>query len=248
MEKTNRTWNSIVDFHTHLLPAIDDGSASAEETDLLLAAQKEQGIGAVIATPHFYTEEGQLEDFLSRRAQACEKLRSVYDPMRHPTVYLGAEVAFFSGIGHSRLVERLTVEGTNAILVEMPFRRWSDYEIEELAALREGMGLIPIVAHIERYEKYQKHKTVERLVERGVLFQANAEHFLDAKTEKRAIKDFLRGKIALLGSDCHNLTHRVPNLSNALSLICEYRDGEDAIEEMRMLQDFLLKNAKPIEK
>ena len=243
---TSKAWAVSVDFHTHILPAMDDGSASAEESAALLAKQGADGIGAVIATPHFYPTEQTIEEFLSRREESCTLLRSVYDPAVHPKLYLGAEVAYFTGIGKSRLVEQLTVVGTNLILIEMPFARWSKHEIDEVVALRENQGLIPLVAHIERYAKFQKRGTLEYMLARGVLFQSNADVFLNAKTAKWAMKQFERGLIAVLGSDCHDPVNRIPNLSSALSCIA-HEKGMDEIEQMRFLQDFLLKGAKPIE-
>lgn len=239
--------SSVIDFHAHLLPAIDDGSASIEESVQILSAEREQGISAVIATPHFYPEEESLESFLDRRKAARERLLSVYDADLYPTVYLGAEVAFFAGIGRSRFTSELAVVGTNMILVEMPFARWSETEIDEICFLRDSIGLIPVIAHIERYAKYQKRGTIEKLMKNGVLLQSNAEYLINPKTSKKAIKQFLSGEIAVLGSDCHNMTSRLPNLAQAINLI-EQNEGRFALEQLILLENFLLKDAISIEK
>ena len=60
----------VVDFHTHILPGIDDGSSSAEESLAMLQMEKEQGIDTVVVTPHFYPQEDRPERFLKRRKEA----------------------------------------------------------------------------------------------------------------------------------------------------------------------------------
>ena len=94
--------SNIVDFHSHILPGIDDGSQSVEESLALLRMEAEQGIRRVVATPHFYPRHDTPDRFLRRRARAEEILR---DEMAKepglPELCIGAEVYFFSGISES---------------------------------------------------------------------------------------------------------------------------------------------------
>lgn len=237
---------TVVDFHTHLLPRLDDGSSSRKETNEMLLCEKAQGISAVVATPHFYPEEEYLQSFLDRRKLACERLLTMYDAKLHPTVYLGAEVAFFAGIGHSKFINQLSIVGTNVIMIEMPFARWSTSDIDEIVFLRECMGMIPIIAHIERYAGFQKRGIVEKMMKNGILFQSNAEYLLDPKNSKKATKQFLCGEIAVLGSDCHNMESRVPNLGQAISVL-DQNGGQFALQQLEVIQEFLLKDAISIE-
>ena len=94
----------MIDFHSHVLPQIDDGSQSVEESLTLLRMQKEQGAEIVFATPHYIASHQDVPSFLSRRAAALERLRPEL-PADAPEIRLGAEVAFYPGI--SRLPERL---------------------------------------------------------------------------------------------------------------------------------------------
>ena len=64
----------MIDIHSHILPCVDDGSESIEESLQLLQIMKEQGITAVIATPHFYPHEDNLDDFLEKTATAYKEL------------------------------------------------------------------------------------------------------------------------------------------------------------------------------
>ena len=65
----------IIDFHSHILPGIDDGSRNVEESIALLRKEAEQGITHVIATPHFYPQHDTPERFLKRRNEAETVLR-----------------------------------------------------------------------------------------------------------------------------------------------------------------------------
>ncbi len=226
---------------------MDDGSASPAESLEMLALSRAQGVEILLATPHFYAATESLEQFLERRGRAVAELLKVYDADLHPRVCLGAEVEFFSGISRSHLNDRLTVEGTRLLLLEMPFDRWSDAQIEEVVFLGEQMGIIPLIAHVERYERFQKRGVIEYMIEHGVLFQSNAEFFLDTKTAKRAKKKLMRGEIAVLGSDCHNMSTRMPNLAQAYEQIVQ-DGGEQILFQMQDFGNMLLADAVSFEK
>ncbi|MBQ8395535.1 MAG: capsular polysaccharide biosynthesis protein, partial [Oscillospiraceae bacterium] len=66
--------SKIIDFHTHVLPKIDDGSSSLKESIGMLRLEAEQGIETVVATPHFYANHDSPEAFLERRKMAQERL------------------------------------------------------------------------------------------------------------------------------------------------------------------------------
>ena len=66
--------SGIIDFHSHVLPGIDDGSKSVEQSIAMLKREAEQGITHVVATPHFYPQEDRPEKFLRRREKAFEKV------------------------------------------------------------------------------------------------------------------------------------------------------------------------------
>ncbi len=225
-----RTYH-IPDIHSHILPSFDDGSKSAEMTRAMLDEMAAQGIGQLAATSHFYPYLVGIDVFLAKRQRAVETLRMVYDETRHPKICLGAEVAYFHGISRSDQLAKLTIGGSRYLLLEMPFERWSGDVIEEICTIGEEWNLQPIIAHIERYQSYQKHSTLPELIENGILIQSNAEFFLDPKTAKKAMKMLKNGEIHFLGSDCHNLTTRKPNLGQAIQAIADF-GLEDALEEL----------------
>ncbi len=66
----------LIDFHTHILPGIDDGSRNVEMSLRMLAAQREQQVDEIVATPHFYAQKDSVEEFLLRRQCSYEKIEN----------------------------------------------------------------------------------------------------------------------------------------------------------------------------
>ena len=89
----------MIDFHSHILPGIDDGSKSVEMSLQMLRLLKAQGIDTVAATSHFYATQRSPQRFLFRRQEAWDKLRTALDADA-PRILLGAEVLYFPGISH----------------------------------------------------------------------------------------------------------------------------------------------------
>ncbi len=217
-----------VDFHTHILPNIDDGSSSLTQTLEMLKTQYQMGIKTVVATPHFYPNADRPEDFLLRRQEAFENVRAAIDGSAEklPEIILGAEVLYFDGIENWDILDSLAIEGTRYILIEMPVAPFSKRSIETLANFKEKTGYTPIIAHLDRYlTAFRTFKLPEILSEMDVLVQMNASYLLKFPNF-RAIKLLKNNMVHLLGSDCHNLTTRVPNLDRAQQVIIEKAGGQ----------------------
>lgn len=200
----------MIDFHTHILPCIDDGSQSIQESVSLLREEKRQGIESVVMTPHFYASENDPATFLKKRDKAWWHLAPYLWP-ELPKVYLGAEVQYFEGICAVEDIRHLRISGTEYLLVEMPFTRWSDRMVEDILELNECDGMQVVIAHIERYLAFAPEKVWTLLRDHGVLMQSNVSFFENWKTRHRAMSMLKRGEINLLGSDCHNKKTRRPN-------------------------------------
>lgn len=222
-----------VDFHSHILPGIDDGSKTAEESIAMLTMAAEQGIRCVVATPHFYPGYDRPERFLENRARAEAELReAMKDRQNLPEVIVGAEVYFFRGISQSELLPELTIQGKRCILLEMPPAPWSEDIYRELEEIWNKWGVTPIIAHIDRYiAPFRTDGIPERLSRLPVLVQANAEFFLGKFTGPMALRMLKKDQIQLLGSDCHNLTSRKPNLGQALEKIRQ-KLGQETVDEI----------------
>lgn len=225
---------TVIDFHSHVLPEVDDGSASVEESIALLRMESQQGIECVVATPHFYAHHDTPESFLRRRSHAEKRLRE--EMAKHnglPELKIGAEVYFFKGISDSDVISELTIDSKRCILIEMPVSPWAESVYRELEGLYVKRGLTPIIAHIDRYiSRFRTFGIPRRLQELPVLVQANADFFLSRSTSSMALRMLKNDGIHLLGSDCHNLQSRKPNLGETVELI-EKRLGREALEQIR---------------
>lgn len=202
----------VIDFHSHILPGIDDGARDVETSLEMLRRSAEQGVEWMVATPHFYASRDRIERFLDKRQRAFEALGATLT-LSLPRIALGAEVAFFSGIARAEQVEALTIGDTNALLLEMPFRPWSQGDVDEVAALIDRRGFQVILAHLERYMGQRENRDyIRQLMDLPLRVQINAESLLDWRQRGRLLRLFRDGRAHLLGSDCHSLHRRPPNL------------------------------------
>lgn len=227
-----------IDCHSHVLPGIDDGSKNVEESLSMLRESARQGVSLMAATPHFYAQEQSIGHFLARRQHAWEKLKPNLED-QVPDILLGAEVHYFEGISANEDVVRLKLERTDLLLLEMPFRPWSQREISDVFELANRPDLTILMAHIERYFSTTPVKLWEQFRSLGILFQCNTEFFLNWRTRRKALRLVAQHQIDFLGSDCHNTTRRPPNLAGALDLI-EKKLGADALREFSQREATLL--------
>ena len=211
----------MTDYHSHVLPEMDDGASSVEESIALLRSLAEQGITKVYATPHFDPARDTPEEFFARRAAAYEKLTAATVGMDLPKVLLGAEVAYFSGIANRSALFDFLLEDSKILLLEMPLDRWSEFAVGELVKLALMTRVKLCLAHVERYRPLQKKAVWRKLLELQVLMQVNASYFINPKTRRAALKHLKKGEIHLLGSDCHSIKHRPPRMKEALDVIRE---------------------------
>lgn len=220
----------MIDFHSHILPGIDDGSDSLETSIQMLQMEAQQGISCVVATPHFYAQKDKLESFLERRAGAEQALRA--EMLKHPglpEMRIGAEVRFYRGISQSEFLKQLTIGDSKAVLIEMPQCAWDESICSELGAIWQWQGLIPIIAHVERYlTPWNMGAVMRRLSMLPVYVQASAEFFLGRRTAAKAMRMLKADQIHLLGSDCHDLSSRKPNMDAAIDRITQ-KLGADAL-------------------
>ena len=231
----------MIDFHSHILPGMDDGSQSVAESIAMLREEAKQGVTTVVATPHFYPENESVDAFLTRRAQAETVLRKEMEKHKDlPKVLVGAEVYYFTGISDSDILQKLTIADSRYIMVEPPLAPWPERIYRELEGIVLQQGLLPIVAHIDRYVRpLRTYKIPERLAELPILVQASGQFFLEKKTRNMALRMLSKGRIHLLGSDAHNMEDRAPNLGPAVAAI-KAKLGEPGLENIRECQALCL--------
>ena len=228
----------MIDIHTHILPHMDDGSASPEESGVLFAQLKQQGVTTVVATPHFYPSREKPEDFLRRREASVAMLDQTEIPL-----LCGAEVAYFSGMRNCEELSLLQLGDTGLLLVEMPFTPWTDRMIEDIANISHTQGLTPVLAHVDRYRRASQFpKYYRALLGCGALFQCNADVFETFSGRLWALKMLKQKALHFLGSDCHNVTTRPPKLG-AAAMFLEKKLGQDFMLEFhRQARSYFTKN------
>jgi protein-tyrosine phosphatase len=209
----------IIDFHSHFLPGIDDGSRNLEISTEILSISKNNGVDVMVATPHFYADEHRVDVFVKNRQAAYEQVIDACHG-EAPELVLGAEVAYFENMGKAERISDLTIGDTNNILLEMPFRQWRKDDIEEIRYMIYERGFHVIIAHLERYLNIPGNKKmISYVTELPVSIQVNAESIIDKKLQKTILKNIKKGYVQLLGSDCHGIHRRPPNVWLARNII-----------------------------
>ena len=227
----------MIDIHSHILPQMDDGSQSPEESRQLLELLHRQGVQVLVATPHFYGTQDTPEHFLERRAKALSQLEGIPEGM---TVLHGGEVAYFDGMSHCQALADLQLGNSGLILVEMPFVKWTERMFQELCQLPLQLGLTPVLAHVERYRRRDQLPRFQKmLLQQGILFQCNAEAFVNFTTRRWAVSQLRQGNIQFLGSDAHNLTTRPPRLEQAAQVITKKLGSDFLPDLMEQAKTFL---------
>lgn len=234
----------MFDVHCHILPAMDDGSRDVQMSLEMLKMESGQGIEGVILTPHFYAFRNSPETFLQRRDDCLKELESHLSSLSDvPKYTVGSEVHYFRGMSRTDELESLCIGNSSYIMIEMPFREWQPVFIDEIEEISDVLGLQVIIAHIERYLD-QDRKLVNRLFDNpDLLIQCNAEFFIDKKTSSKAVKLLKKGRIDLLGSDCHNLDDRRPNLAEALEIIGK-SDKNGALDNINTMSQMVFNKAR----
>ena len=177
------------------------------------------GIDTVVSTSHIYiAEESDIDDFIERRSSAYEVLKRAMkeDGGAFPNIRLGCEVHLKPHISNYDSVKKLAIEGTDYILLEMPYSGWSQAHYEAIYDI-SVMGLRPVMAHIERFLHHKAD--FHHIKSVGPLFQVNADSFLHKPLRKALLELFYEGYIHVLGSDMHNLDERKNNLKEAYDII-----------------------------
>ncbi len=227
-----------IDFHAHILPRCDHGCKSSAMALEQLRLIKGYGTDAVVATPHFYPNEDSISSFLDGREGAIDAMRRKLPLSELPTVYPAAEVLVCEGLHKMEGLERLTIAGTNVILLEMPFGRWNDVLLETILGVR-SRGLVPVLAHIDRYDIL----AVKELLDKGVLAQVNADAFGFFKSAKVYKALAAEGKIVALGSDLHGTGRKA-----CRRFLYMKRKLGPLVDEIFARSAALLKNATPLAK
>ena len=232
----------MIDFHTHILHGIDDGSKDIETSLKMLKEEFKQGVTRVVLTPHFYASRNSFSGFLEERDRKFNELKErVKGEINLPKISLGAEVSCFSGISNCEQLKALAIDNTNYLLLEMPFAKWDKDTVKDVLKIGENLGLTVVLAHINRYFAHKNGKMIKLLAENGINMQLNSECLFDKKMKKESYKLLSSGHISFIGSDCHNLENRAPNLVQLKdALIQDF--SQDGFNEINFSQQIIFED------
>lgn len=206
----------MIDIHCHILNGIDDGARDIETSLHMCRIAEMNGIKHIVATPHITTSDN-IDRFIAARNEKIKFLQNQVE-MRGINVrlYPGAEVYVDDDIFFANNLKRLTINSSRYILVEFSFMETNVKKIYEYLNEIISMGVIPIIAHPERYPFFQyDYDVVNDLSGKGAIFQINAASLasMDGPQEfELAYSMAYNGLASFIGTDAHSAHHRSNNL------------------------------------
>ena len=196
----------MYDLHCHILPGVDDGAKSPDDTLEMARVAAEQGTEAILATPH-------LRDVTAR--SSVSQVRSLLDEVNGRLESKGIGLKLLLGMENHLDVDlpeevsqgrALPMNGSRYILVEMPFSGRPNYAEDSLFQL-QLQGLVPVLAHPERIQAFQDDPSfLAGLVERGMLSQITAGSLLGhfgGKVRRFTVSLLRQGLVHVMASDAH---------------------------------------------
>lgn len=188
-----------IDFHAHILPGCDHGSDGWETSRRQLVLARKAGVEMICATSHFYGHRISVDDFLELRQRCFEELMA-HAPKNAPKVVLGAEVLAFEGIDRLPHLEKLRLQDTQILLLEMPFTRWSGELLDSVEAIADDEDFRVVLAHVDRYDRREVEKLFRLNHVKGQVNVDNLKKIFGTGHLHTWIRE---GHIVAVGSDIH---------------------------------------------
>jgi protein-tyrosine phosphatase len=240
----------VIDIHCHILPDIDDGSRSWEESLAMARIASEDGVKTVVATPHLFRhkmvdlkELNQKEVILHRISEFQEKLTAENIPL---TILPGCD--FPLSLEALELLDSgqvLTInDGKRYLLLEMP-----DLSIPpatpDICFRLQSQGITPIITHPERHFVFQeKPEKLARLIDLGCLVQLTAGSLtgiFGRRAEKISRTMIKKGYVHLLASDAHSTRSRPPLLGPGLAKLSRLVGHDTAVAMVTTIPEKIIK-------
>lgn len=236
----------MLDLHCHILPGLDDGAADPGVALEMAAMALASGVTHIFATPHCNTRNEQKNFYGPELIHAFHDLQKLLDQEGLPLKILsGAEVLARGQFDeHLAAGDFMTLNGSRYLLVEFYFNESPDF-IDRCLRAVDAQGLVPVVAHPERYYCVQRSpELVQIWAEQGRVIQLNKGSLLgDLGPEAYETAALLlrRGAVSVIASDAHHFRYRTPHMGPLLE--CLARRFPEADPEL-LLRDNPLKIAK----
>ncbi len=202
----------MIDLHCHILWDMDDGADSMEKTIALCRGAVKNGIRIIAATPHL-TDVELIDDFLYTRNQRISELNTYLKAEKMPLkVCGGAEVYLNNHIFEAENLNEITINRSKYLLCEYSLQ---PFEPERALVFAEEIleqGLIPLIAHPERYPTFQRYPAIaQELRDMGAHMQVNADSlagYLGEEIQEFAKSLLLDGTAELIATDAHDPQYR----------------------------------------
>ena len=234
-----------IDIHSHILPGLDDGARDEKQCMEMLKMAAADGITDIIATPHFHYRRGhatpeQICDAAKKAQQLAEeaglKIR----------IHTGNELYYTHELLETvKAGEALTMAGSDYVLLEFS-PETERRKIKNAVYQFAGEGYYPIIAHMERYQAFQKHPDfVMEILDMGAYYQMNTGSLQGAAgwSVKRFSKKMLDyGMITFLATDTHDMEKRPPVFGKAADWILKKRGEEEASRYFTGNPEMILQN------
>ena len=239
----------MIDVHSHILPNIDDGSRSIDETFNLIKEAKEAGFEGIICTSHYMENYYETD-----RPEREVWINAIHENLKNKNIemnlYLGNEIYMSDNI--IKLLEdgkATTMNDTSYVLFELPLNV-EPMNLYDMVYEMQQYKIVPILAHPERYSFVQTDpELIYDLIDKGVLMQANYGSIVGqyGKKAQMIVQKFLENNmIHMLGTDAHRQNTIYPKIPEILvelkSLI-----GEEKLNELTTINPELVINNKRID-
>ena len=222
---------SMVDLHSHILPAVDDGAETIETSLEMLRRGLVEGIGTAVLTPHLHPHDDAVKEELHRQRFMLLQ-QAVQEARLDLRLHLGSEIGFRFNLPEVARWPSGTLSGNGQIaLIDLPMGALSPGLEQGFFELRTA-GYRPILAHPERHRQLSSsHEQLERLREQELNFQVNGGSFTGQFGRRaRATAEWLleRGWVDIVASDAHDLEKRPFSLSAAYQRVSELSGRDEA--------------------
>ena len=210
----------MIDYHTHIIPFVDDGSKSIEASIDMIRDEIDNGVDTIYCTPHHINHRYMcsvevIKENFNRLKEAIKENNL------NVNIYLGQEICYTDKVDIIKMLKKgelLTLNNTNYVLLEFSFSKEPD-DLYDIIYNFSVNGYKVIVAHIERYDWITIDK-VKGLKEEGAIIQVNSGSIvgLSSKKEKSFSKKLLRlDLVDIIASDIHSF--RPSTMAKAMNMV-----------------------------
>jgi protein-tyrosine phosphatase len=247
-----------VDLHAHILPGLDDGPVTVEESLAMARMAALDGTDVIVATPHYGDME--LEHQSANSASIVRELADTLNAaLRSDTLRRSTpSVSILTGMIHKLdkslpdLVDSesaIMLNRTRFLLVEPPFSRLPSYVNEVIGRLLT-QRLVPVLAHPERNVEFQRNpKRLQQLVDQGVIVQVASGSLTgqNGDNARRSAEQYIKSGIAhVVSSEMHSeRAPRSPQLSDAFEIVTDLVGYPEAIDIFETNPDMILGGRSP---